>query len=82
MTGTKKGARKFTAKMLAKDPDYFRKLQQKAKQPRGGKSSPGSFKKGNEFAAKGGRAGKRGSGKNIKTIGRTLEDHPIEYEEM
>lgn len=63
MSGTSKGAKKFAQKKLAEDPDYFKNLQRKAKKPRGGKASPGSFKKGNAYAAKGGRAGKRGPGK-------------------
>lgn len=63
MSGTSKGAKKFAKKKIAEDPDYFKNLQKKAKRPRGGKASPGSFKKGNKYAAKGGKAGKRGPGK-------------------
>ncbi len=63
MSGTNKGAKKFAAKKLAEDPDYFRNLAKRNRKPRGGAASPGSFKKGNEYAAKGGKASKRGPGK-------------------
>jgi hypothetical protein len=65
MAGTSKGARKFAAKKLAEDPDYFKKLQKRVKKPRGGKASPGSFKPGNRYAALGGKASKRGPGKTL-----------------
>lgn len=69
MAGTKKGAKKFAAKKLAEDPDYFKNLQRKAKKPRGGAASPGSFKKGNTLSIKGGKAGKRGPGKTFADNG-------------
>ncbi len=69
MAGTSKGAKKFAQKKLAEDPDYFRNLQRKAKKPRGGKASPGSFKKGNTASIKGGQAGKRGPGKVAEVEG-------------
>lgn len=65
MAGTSKGAKKFAEKKLAEDPDYFKNLQKRAKRPRGGKASPGSFKPGNQYAAKGGKAGKRGPAKTM-----------------
>ena len=63
MSGTKKGATKFAQRMLAKDPDYFKKLGARRKKPTGGKNSKGSFKKNNEFAKLGGSVSKRGPAK-------------------
>lgn len=82
MAGTSKGARKFAQKKLRDDPDYFKNLSRKSKKPRGGKASPGSFKKGNEFAAKGGKAGRRGPSKTHHLSHETLEDFPLEFEEL
>jgi general stress protein YciG len=55
MAGNKEAARKRTAKLLAKDPDHFKKLGAKGK--KGGKLSPGSFT--SETGAAGGAKGKR-----------------------
>lgn len=79
MTNTSKGAKKFAAKKLAEDPDYFKNLARRSRKPRGGKHSPGSFKKGNPLAAKGGKAGKRGPAKKVVT-GSALADFKLEYE--
>ena len=81
MSGTSKGAKKFAQKKLAEDPDYFRNLQKKARKPRGGAASPGSFKPGNEFAAKGGKAGKRGPGKSVELDDTQFEAGKLEYTE-
>jgi len=59
MAGNTEGARKFAARKLKEDPNYFKKLSAKVKKPRGGKASSGSFKRGNPFAALGGKASKR-----------------------
>lgn len=86
MAGTSSGGKKFAEKMLAIDPDYFRKLAAKRKKPTGGKNSRGSFKKGNPFAKMGGQSSRRGKArvpgviipKNAKTIddiGLTFEEH-------
>lgn len=69
MAGTSKGAKKFAQKKLAEDPDYFKNLQKKVTKPRGGKASPGSFKPGNDFGARGGKASKRGPGKTLGVDG-------------
>lgn len=82
MAGTSKGARKFAARKLAEDPDYFKNLQRKARKPRGGAASPGSFKPGNPYAAKGGRAGKRGPGKTVVVEDSNLEAGNLMYEEL
>lgn len=69
MAGTSKGARKFAAKKLADDPEYFSKLSRGVKKPRGGKASSGSFKKGEtKRQSLGGKAGKRGPSKTITPI--------------
>lgn len=86
MTGTSSGGKKFAAKMLAIDPDYYKKLAAKRKRPAGGKNSRGSFKKGNKFARMGGLASRRGKAnvpgviipkdaKTIDDIGLTFEEH-------
>lgn len=66
MPQTSDGAKKFAKRKLAEYPDYFRNLQKRARKPRGGKASPGSFKKGNQYAALGGKASKRGPNKKPK----------------
>lgn len=85
MSGTSNGGRKFAAKMLAKDPDYFRKLAAKRKRPTGGKNSRGSFKKGNKFARLGGMASRRGRAKTPGVIipknAKTLDDVKLTLEE-
>lgn len=60
MGGTKDGAKKRTAKLLAQDPDYFRRIGAKGK--KGGKLSPGSFTSETARVAgsKGGRVSRRG----------------------
>lgn len=65
MGGTTRGGKKAAKTLLAKDPDHFRKLALRAKKPRGGKASPGSFKTGNRISIKGGSSSKRGKGKMI-----------------
>lgn len=83
MAGTKNGGQKFAAKKKAEDPDYFKKLSAKAKKPRGGRASPGSFKPGNKISAKGGKAGKRGPAKVASVIpGSVLDAYPLHYEEL
>lgn len=83
MAGTKNGGQKFAAKKKAEDPDYFKKLSAKAKKPRGGKASPGSFKPGNTTSVKGGKAGKRGPVKTavVKPTD-SLDAFPLHYEEL
>lgn len=81
MSGTSKGGKKAAAKLLAKDPDHFKKLQSKSKKPRGGKASPGSFKPGNPYAAKGGKASKRGPGKKVVVDDTEFEAGHLQYEE-
>jgi len=64
MGGTKDGAKKRTAKLLAQDPDYFRRIGAKGK--KGGKLSSGSFtpQTAKVAGAKGGRISKRGPSKS------------------
>lgn len=83
MAGTKSGGQKFAAKKKAEDPDYFKNLSAKAKKPRGGKASPGSFQPGNKTSVKGGKAGKRGPAK-VATVepGSALDASPLHYEEL
>jgi hypothetical protein len=82
MAGTSRGGKKAADKLRAKDPDYFSHLARRSRKPRGGKASPGSFKKGNPFAAKGGKAGKRGAVKLDRQIPSSEADEafPLEYE--
>lgn len=80
MSGTSKGGKKAAATLLAKDPNHFKNLQKRAKKPRGGAASPGSFKPGNQYSVKGGKASKRGSGK-IVTDDTQFEAGHLEYEE-
>jgi hypothetical protein len=83
VSGTSKGGRKAAKSLRAKDPQYFSKLSRKSKKPRGGKASPGSFKKGNQYAAQGGKAGKRGAGKaRIMPAAELVFPEPLEFEEM
>jgi hypothetical protein len=83
MAGTKNGGQKFAAKKKAEDPDYFKKLSAKAKKPRGGKASPGSFKPGNKQSVKGGKAGKRGPAKDATVApGSALDAFPLHYEDI
>jgi hypothetical protein len=63
MAGTSKGGKKSAKKLTAKDPNYFSNLAKRSRKPRGGKASPGSFKPGNPYASKGGKASKRGPAK-------------------
>lgn len=67
MGGTKDGAKKRTAKLLAQDPDYFRRIGAKGK--KGGKLSPGSFtpQTAKIAGSKGGRISRRGPAKKLGT---------------
>jgi general stress protein YciG len=69
MSGTPKGAKSFAQKKLAEDPDYFKKLAQRSRKPRGGKHTSGSFAKGskrNQIAgSKGGKLSRRPSGRGV-----------------
>lgn len=59
MGGTIEGNRKIRDKMLARDPDHYRKIGGLGK--RGGKYSPGSFT--SETAREAGKKSKRGKSK-------------------
>lgn len=74
MAGTPEGARKRTEKLLAKDPDHFRKLGAKGK--KGGKLSPGSFN--SETGAANGAKGKRKPIIKNKQPKHKLEETPVE----
>jgi len=67
MGGTKDGAQKRTAALLAKDPDYFSRIGKRGN--KGGKYSSGSFVAGSEVTRKiaslGGKSGKRGKAKRL-----------------
>lgn len=67
MGGTKNGAKKRTAKLLAEDPEYFSKIGKRGN--KGGKYSSGSFVAGSEttrkIASLGGKSGKRGKAKKL-----------------
>lgn len=62
MSGTSKGGKKAAAKLLAKDPDYYRNLAKRAKRPRGGNSTPGSFANDPARASVAGSKGGKKSG--------------------
>jgi general stress protein YciG len=85
MAGTSEGAKKGAATKLAKDPNFFSKMSRRAKKPRGGKASVGTFKAGakrtKEAAAKGGAKSRRGKAisKMPEDTG-LLKDHKLEYE--
>lgn len=74
MGGTKDGAKKRTAALLARDPDYFSRIGKKGN--KGGKFSSGSFVAGSEttrrIAALGGKASKRGKAKKLPRPKRQL----------
>ena len=63
MGGTREGGLKAAAKLKAKDPDYFKKLRSKVKQPTGGKHAANGFDADPERArsagTKGGRVSRR-----------------------
>lgn len=63
MGGTREGGIKARDKLLAEDPDYYKKIRAKVKNPVAGKKAKGSFTKGSERArlagAKGGRRSRR-----------------------
>ena len=63
MGGTHEGAKKTAARLLAKDPDYYKKLRAKHKKPTGGLHSSAGFDKDPARArlagSKGGKASKR-----------------------
>ena len=82
MTNTKKGGKKFAQKKLAEDPDYFKKLSARARKPRGGKASPGSFKPGNTISVKGGKASRRGSVKLKHDAPLEMGTVKLDYEDM
>lgn len=65
MGGTKDGAKKRTAKLLAQDPDYFSRIGAKGK--KGGKYSSGSFTSETARIAgqKGGKKSKRGPAQKL-----------------
>lgn len=79
MPRTSEQAKKDAEKKLAADPSHYSKIALKAKKPRGGKASPGSFKTGNKF----GKIGKRGKAKvNTEIKYHTLEEYKLEFEEQ
>ena len=83
---TKESAAKARASLLAKDPDYYKKLVAKRKTNPGGKNSPGSFKKANKYSRIGGMAGKRGPrsatpGVDIPEDAQRIEDVKLVMEE-
>ncbi len=63
MGGTTDGGKKTRDKLLAQDPDFYKKIRAKVKNPVAGKAATGSFDKDPERArlagAKGGRKSKR-----------------------
>lgn len=63
-----KRAMKFTRRVMAEDPEYFKKLAARRKTPTGGRNSTGSFKPGNSFASMGGKASKRGPSRKRGSI--------------
>lgn len=66
MGGTRDGNRKVRDKLLAKNPNYYSELSKKAKKPRGGVHSPGSFTAGSERARLAGKKSKRRKAKEIE----------------
>lgn len=79
MTNTSKGGKKFAARKMADDPDYFANLARKNKGSRG---KP--FKKGNSFGTKGGKIGKRGPGRRTKGYGKGLvtDSFDLQFEDV
>lgn len=63
MGGTREGGIKASEKLLAKDPNYYSNLAKKARKPRGGAATPGSFANDPARAAKAGAKGGKASGK-------------------
>lgn len=62
MPGTREGGLKARAKLLKNNPNYYSELSKKAKKPRGGINSPGSFANDRVRASIAGAKGGRASG--------------------
>ncbi len=75
MGGTTDGGKKTRDKLLAEDPDFYKKIRAKVKNPVAGKTATGSFTKGSERAriagAKGGKKSKRRPAQTIQATERT-----------
>jgi general stress protein YciG len=86
MTGTKKSTKKTARTLTKDDPNFYSKISKMAKKPRGGQHSPGSFKKGNDLAAKGGKASKRRKGKHLTDADidklPSIKEIELEYENV
>lgn len=84
MGGTSKGGKKAAAKLIAQNPNHYSELSRRAKKPRGGDASPGSFKRGDSTVQSlGGKASRRGPGKAQRlTSGSDVLDAKLEYEEQ
>ena len=63
MGGTREGGLKASEKLKQKDPNYYSNLAKKARKPRGGAATPGSFANDPARAAKAGAKGGKASGK-------------------
>jgi len=62
MGGTREGGIKASQKLTAKDPNYYSNLAKRARKPRGGAATPGSFANDPARAAKAGAKGGKASG--------------------
>lgn len=62
MGGTREGGIKARAKLLKDNPNYYSDLAKKARKPRGGAATPGSFANDPARAAKAGSKGGKASG--------------------
>lgn len=62
MGGTREGGLKSRAKLLKENPNYYSDLAKKARKPRGGAATPGSFANDPARAAKAGAKGGKASG--------------------
>lgn len=62
MGGTREGGIKASEKLKARDPNYYSNLAKKARKPRGGAATPGSFANDPARAAKAGAKGGKASG--------------------
>lgn len=82
MPGTPEGARKSRDRLLAKNPNHYRDLQRKRQLKNPPKPHSGSFKPGNEEAAEGGRASKRGPAKSPVVESTEEIKAELQYEEI
>jgi len=62
MGGTREGGLKARAKLLQENPNYYSDLAKKARKPRGGAATPGSFANDPARASKAGAKGGKASG--------------------